>query len=808
MKKILFVIIHILMPCLTLIAQVEFEKNVILKEDQLIRPNVIFLADIDNDGYLDMVAGNSYEGRLMWYKNLDGEGRYSEMISIDTEIGDLASLYVADINNDGYLDIVFGNLNDGKIGWYENLDGQGNFGSMQIITSVPAGYSSVIAVDIDGDGDLDIAATCRFSLEILWYENLDGLGDFSVAKVIDTNVSGARSIFAADIDGDGAVDIVAALRGNRKIVWYKNINGLGNFGIQNIISENITRPESIFAVDLDGDGDMDVLVANDFSNLSWFENLDGNGSFGERRQITQDHNAVSNVLAFDIDNDGDMDVVGVGSELIWYEHEIVNNQIVFENSHVITPHILGENAITVGDIDNDGIVDIAIASLNNNFIAWYKNNENGNFETENFISLFVFSPTDILAVDLDGDLDLDIVFTDFLNNQIVWLENTQEGEVFIPHFIATNVPRVSRIAYADIDYDGFVDIVSGSSNENHIAWYKNDGIGNFEKHLLSNGGYIGDTACVEIGDMDGDGINDIITNIGHRLIWYKNQNGDGDFGEPRLIAGNINPSSLAIADINGDGSNDIVSISKIEGKIRYFENINNADYFISHFVGNHSNSYSVVTMDVDDDGKPDVIASNRSSNSQERLVWHKNLGDGNFSPAEVITNSGSELSRLIIGDLDMDAKEDLIYISIQDKKIIWQKNQTGSFESQQTIDITPEIPRAIYVGDIDQNGSLDIIAAFSNPGKIVWYRNSLALSTNEPTQFDNMKIFPNPTDDFVQIYSPNKINKISLYDFSGRKISVQYINNRIDLSQQSSGIYLLKLTDYEGNSEALKIIKR
>ena len=116
----------------------------------------------------------------------------------------------------------------------------------------------------------------------------------------------ARSVYAADLDGDGDNDVLSA--SSTKIAWYEN-TGNGNFGIQQLISANTRCAMSVYAIDLDGDGDNDVLSASyDDNKIAWYEN-NGNGNFSDQQVITNNAEGAYCVYAIDLDNDGDNDVL-------------------------------------------------------------------------------------------------------------------------------------------------------------------------------------------------------------------------------------------------------------------------------------------------------------------------------------------------------------------------------------------------------------------------------------------------------------------------------------------------------------------
>merc|ERR1711871_1469375 len=101
---------------------------------------------------------------------------------------------------------------------------------------------------------------------------------FSTQKTITTQTNDARSVYAADIDGDGEMDVLSASYMDDKIAWYENTDGHGTFSTQKTITTQACFARSVYAADIDGDGDMDVLSAS-LLEIAWYENTDGQGTF-------------------------------------------------------------------------------------------------------------------------------------------------------------------------------------------------------------------------------------------------------------------------------------------------------------------------------------------------------------------------------------------------------------------------------------------------------------------------------------------------------------------------------------------------
>ena len=113
---------------------------------------------------------------------------------------------------------------------------QTTFGPQQVISTTD-GAISVFAADLDGDGDQDVLSASKVDNKIAWYENTDGAGHFGPQQVISTAAHAARSVFAADVDGDGDLDVLSASFLDDKIAWYENTDGAGSFGAPQAISD-------------------------------------------------------------------------------------------------------------------------------------------------------------------------------------------------------------------------------------------------------------------------------------------------------------------------------------------------------------------------------------------------------------------------------------------------------------------------------------------------------------------------------------------------------------------------------------------
>jgi FG-GAP-like repeat len=237
-------------------------------------------ADVENDGDLDLIYMRDDLDAVGWYRNTDGNLTFSEFQVISTAVAGINRVYSADIDGDGYADVITASGADDKIAWHRNQSGEPGslsvFGTQKVITISADGAIDVIAVDIDGDADMDVIAASELDDTIAWYENLDGLGTFSPAHYVSETANSVRLVRAADFDNDGDTDLVAGLYWDEAFSWYENLDGLGTFGPPNVVGQGDNPTTTLFVGDLDGDGDIDVggsFATNDPNDrIVWFEN--------------------------------------------------------------------------------------------------------------------------------------------------------------------------------------------------------------------------------------------------------------------------------------------------------------------------------------------------------------------------------------------------------------------------------------------------------------------------------------------------------------------------------------------------------
>jgi hypothetical protein len=253
---------------------------------------------------------------------------------------------------------------------------------------------------------------------------------------------------AGDLDGDGDLDIVSSSHADSKLAWYRNTNGFGNFSEdQIIISKDIPFPREAYIVDMNGDGFNDVLCfsyldgfPDDEYKIRWLEN-DGTGNFIQDHIIDNTSETLLRIQYTDIDSDGDIDVVSAEDESIL---KLYKNNGDGSFSSAITfssPGFYYPLSLEVGDVDNDGDIDV-LASYNNNEIIWHENSDGqGELSTKHVVTPQMGYPSAIYLADINGDSFKDLLFANRSLDEIGYFLNTDGLGNFGPKIIISEVPE-------------------------------------------------------------------------------------------------------------------------------------------------------------------------------------------------------------------------------------------------------------------------------------------------------------------------------------------------------------------------------
>ena len=408
-------------------------------------------------------------------------------------------------------------------------------------------------------------------------------------------VSGAVAL--GDLDGDGDLDAFygGGINGAFGRVPAPNRvrlnDGQGSF-VDSGQSLGDAFTGAVVLGDVDGDGDLDAFAANSYQvdfttprgerNVVWIN--DGTGVFSRGQQLDDTD---SNAAAFgDLDGDGDLDVVVANSSSEAELYGPYPNKVWLNGGNGIltdSGQRLGNRAsfsVVLGDVDGDGDLDALFGNFSTTGTpaTLWLNDGLGSFE-DSGQRLGDFSPLEVLLGDLDGDGDLDVYIPSRHDqNQVFW--NDGQGR-FRDSGQRLDSSSSGRGALGDVDGDGDLDILIAKLTEPDTVWL-NDGIGNFNDSGQRLGE--GSTGAGLLGDLDSDG--DLDAYVYYREDWSPNtthviwKNLDT---APEILAGDANrdfkfdqfdvailvqsgkyltdePASWAEGDFNDDGVFDQIDI--------------------------------------------------------------------------------------------------------------------------------------------------------------------------------------------------------------------------------------------------------
>lgn len=554
------------------------------------------VADWDNDGVLDIVAGAS--GSLHALKGL-GNGGVTPVWSTSS-VG-IRDVKLVELDGDGNLDLVAATTT----GCLLRCSGQGvlGFGAPTSFCGTPFlfnGYSSLDSGDFDGNGTIDVALAGDDSPAVV--DVFPGLGNGDFGAFVAYPLAGqyATRLVARDWTGDSRRDLAVTMRsigGTVGLVAVLANNGAGAFTPQPLIRSGVV-PSGLVASDFDGDGLRDlVLLDGSLRCVSMHKGL-GAGAFDQPASLGTSSEPAGLVCG-DLNADSEADLalalksgqvgfaLGLGGGTFGPVTEIPTGASVL-------------SAISLGDANNDGFEDVVVSNTTNTFLC---PNTGGALGTPLALG---FGLHQHLLLDLNHDGNLDLAGTT-LQGQLAISQGDGLGGFGVPATYAA-AGGAQFLASGDFNRDGHPDLGTcpGVGGSTVMTTFLGDGVGGFLAG--TNVALPLNSRRIAFGDVDGDGKTDLLS-ASSSTVHLSLGDGTGGFAPPTLVGDGA--EAPLVTDVDGDGRADVVAA---EGALNGFSRIHvhfadgTPSGFASRMFDGGNRPAPILAVDLDGDDRKEIIA--------------------------------------------------------------------------------------------------------------------------------------------------------------------------------------------------------
>ncbi len=719
-----------------------------------LEPYALARADFDQDGKVDLVSANySASTASVFLNTSSGPGNISYAAKADftTGLGRPYAIATGDFDGNGKLDFVLANEFTNTISVFRNTSsGPGNIGFAAIVDFGTGPFPHGIAVsDYNNDGKVDLAVTSNNLDVVSILTNTSvGPGNISFAARIDFATGSApQDVSDADLDGDGKPDIVVTNYSDNTISVLRNtsVSGTISFAPKTDIATGDT-PNFVSVGDLDGDGKLDLAVANAVSEtVSLYRNTSVPGNISFAAKLDAPAAGAFAVALGDLTGDGKIDlaVPDFGSSVSVLQNISTGaGNISFSSSLSFTA---GSTAqfVTIGDFDQDGKPDLAIANQSSSTISVLRNMggtvppaitgfapANGPVGTSVTISGTNFDPLPLNNIVYFG-----------ATKATVTASTSTQLTVTVPYGATYQPISVLAGCLMAFSKDPFVVTFAGGGSfdncsfEPKVNFETNDG--------LSSEAFF--------GDIDGDGKVDVITTKrnANSISIYRNTSTTGQITSssfaPKIdiitgTSGSANPGPVAISfgDVDGDGKPDIAVVNYRGGTLAVFRNLSTSGVIslssrVDFAIGDFGTGGSL--RDIDGDGKLDaVVTSFFDGVSVLRNTATSGIINASSFASRLNFATGPNPFHPSTADFDNDGKLDIAVPNADNYTVSLLHNTstsgTVSFAPQQVITYAGGIPALgtgtfpLSAGDLDADGKIDLVVCNNTLSIAPIFRNT------------------------------------------------------------------------------------
>ncbi|MCB0971605.1 MAG: VCBS repeat-containing protein [Acidimicrobiales bacterium] len=561
--------------------------------------SILEVSDVVGDPLPDLVVANDGQVSVL---GGDGNGTFAPTGSPVVGLGRVIALTVADLDGERGPDVAVARVEDGAspTGWLTILlsDGAGGFTR----TDHPIGPEpiDIVASALDGAPGVDLAVLDHSDAGSIAVFANQGDGTFAAGPSLAPAGRDVTDLAAADTDGDGLDELMATDRqGDAVTQWPATPDGSFRPAVGMHPGK---EPEGLAIEDLDGDGHLDLLVADHSDPRRGVKVLAGRG-------------------------DGTFEGV-------------VSTDATGSFAHA---------GPATGDVSGDGRLDVVTAGPGPDGVRVHLNDGRGRLEHAHLASAG-HDPRDVISADLDGDEAAEVITSGGSTVEVHLA--TGDGGLSAPSAHAAG-SAPAALAVADVDGDQRLDVLAADAQEAGVQVLLGDGTGGLATPSTVPTG--SDVVDLAVTDLDEDGRADLaVVHHGGRSLAISIGLGDGTFAPPTTIDLDTEPDRIAAADLDGDGHDDLVVVANGPARV--------AETFLGNGTGTvdaadreEVSGFAMTSLAIEDlngDGHVDVAVGD----DRVLLGW----GDGRLQLRELGSDWGQDLDRVLTVDLDGDARPDLV----------------------------------------------------------------------------------------------------------------------------------------------------
>jgi hypothetical protein len=644
------------------------------------------------------LGGAAFSDALAMRFGIDDGRHWFHAPSVPVPGGPVA-VTTGDFDSDGILDCATVNVSQGTV---SVVLGRGNG-----LLGEPATYSTSLGIlfalagqidsgDVDGDGALDVVASLSVpASQYLFRGNGDGTLQPSILL---SNVIGGTDLELVDVNADGNSDLILA---NATQVLLRLANGLGGFGPASVLLDVPANVDALECelVDVDNDTDLDLLVAT--SNGLRIAVGDGAGNFGAAQSSGSTERLYDVVTGF-VDGDAEVDLAVLVGTPIRLETRLGNGAGAFTAAPGSTV-VDAEGSCALADVDGDGLTDAVVSRLDwaSPNVRVHLGDGSGAFDA-NGSELSLTNSYRTVVDDLDGDGDDDLVGADATALAALLTEGRGAVQSGVRSDLGT---WVSGIELADLDADGELDLVTLSPETLALVSARNIGGGRFGAPSSVSSPMAED--LLAIGDQNGDGHVDafLARFLGSGIVMHRGLPG-GNFAAGVLLNTGRPTSAATLADIDNDGIVDLVTHVRGLAEVTILLGNANGTFQAPQTIPVGAPVGRVVTGDIDADGDVDLVVA---PDMQFVVSVLLNNGSGVFNQASTVVLP-LRMNFAELGDFDGDGHVDLLVATAlaEESFRLYSGDGTGSFNAGVPLSI-PSTNR-FWTTDVDGDGLEDIVA--------------------------------------------------------------------------------------------------